>query len=194
MFDSVSRRHRSAITWSLVGIAVLIGATTALLKPKNEETTVSSGIQSLKSGDLKGAISNFESALKANPDDALTNALLCVSSNQAGEHQKALEHCKKAISIYEGPKARKRESGEIELFMLYSTQGSSQYFTGSEETAIDSYTRSIELKGDISHTHEMRGNIRYQIGAILSACGDWKSAAELGSVKAEEYIDTACNK
>ncbi|MGV2826632.1 tetratricopeptide repeat protein [Myxosarcina sp. GI1(2024)] len=68
-------------------------------------------------------------------------------------------------------------------------KGVSCRFQGEYQTAIEYYTRALELKPKFAHAYYSRGNAQFELGNYLKALNDYSQAIEFESDFVEAYYN-----
>lgn len=144
------------------------------------EEYLQNGISKHKQQDFKGAIKDYDKAIKAekNNKDAYYNRGTC---------ELALKDFKSAMSDF---------SKTIELDPKFAKAYYSRatVFVSQEKyvEALPDLDKTIELDPTVPNVLTLRGQIRAQIGNKKGACEDFNKAKEIGDKQADKYIKQFC--
>lgn len=167
----------------------------------------------LKTGDIDGAITNFERALEIEPGEAEYFYLFrALYANEA--YDKALRQINNAIKLnseFYGYFLNRGNTqlrlGKFEQALMdydYALQlepgvADSYYLRGKaldtlkrHEEAIIDFSRAIQLNPNDGTYFSKRGNARYAMGQRKAACLDWTIANNLGYYEDFDKIKTLC--
>jgi predicted O-linked N-acetylglucosamine transferase (SPINDLY family) len=131
------------------------------------------GLCYLMLGDLDRSIMNLERALLVNPNDlhALINAFNAYRS--AGEVEKSIDCCQRAISIEALSDENLHFKSFSNLMLLYSTLGTNRIEDARNTAEVYWSARASQKQGSTNHRTKCRSsNSRVKIGIISSEIGD----------------------
>ncbi len=77
-------------------------------------------------------------------------------------------------------------------YKSYYESGYAKHNSGDFQSAINDFSKSIELNPDYSDAYNFRGMSKYKSGDKSGACSDWKRAVELGNGGASEMAQRYC--
>lgn len=138
------------------------------------------GIEKHKEQDYKGAIKEYDKAIKTDKDyvDAYFNRGSC---------ELALKDFKSALNDFN--KTTELDSKYVKAYYSKASVYVSQEKYAEALPALD---KTIELDQTIPNALTLRGQIRAQTGNKKGACEDFNKAKEIGDKKAEKYISQFC--
>jgi tetratricopeptide (TPR) repeat protein len=139
-----------------------------------DEDLVNRGIEKGKSGDLDGAIADFNRAIELNPKD------------DAPYYNRAqVKRLKKDTAGAIADYTRAIELGSTNP-AAYNNRGNARAENNDREGAIADYTRAIELKPDYARAYYNRAVAKQAKGDSTGAKADFKSAGKLDPELASE--------
>jgi tetratricopeptide (TPR) repeat protein len=147
--------------------------------PKNPEISkiyASRGLAKEGLGDHRGAIGDFDTAIKLDPKMAGSYAGRGMVKNNTGDYSGAIEDFDSALKI------------DPKLIMAYFNRGISRYKSGDYKGTINDLDKTIELDPDISIVYFYRGVTRGKLGDKDKAMDDLKKAADMGYKPASDLI------
>ena len=128
---------------------------------------VNRGIEKAKSGDLDGAIADFDRAAELNPKDDAPYYNRAQARRLKNETAGAIADYTKAIELGSTNPA------------AYNNRGNARAETKNRDGAITDYTRAIELKPDYAHAYYNRAMLKKEKGDAAGAAADFKRAQKL---------------
>lgn len=141
---------------------------------ESDEDLVNRGIEKAKSGDLDGAIADFDSAIKLNPKDDAPYY------NRA-QARRLKKDAAGAIADY----TRAIELGSTNP-AAYNNRGNAKAENNDTAGAIADYTHAIELKPDYARAYYNRAVAKQEKGDTTGAEADFKFAQKLDPELASE--------
>ena len=118
-------------------------------------------------GDYKGAIADFDSAIRLNPDDAAAYLNRGLAKGQLGQHFAAIADYDSAIRL--NPDDAK----------TYYNRGNAKYNLGQHFAAIADFDSAIRLNPDDANAYYNRGSAKTQLNRISEAKQDLRTALRL---------------
>jgi tetratricopeptide (TPR) repeat protein len=129
--------------------------------------------------DYKGAIADYDQAIKLKPDyaDAYNNR--GVARRDLGDNKGAIADYDQAIKL------------KPDYAFAYSNRGIARRALGDNKGAIADYDQAIKLKPDYAFAYNNRGNARRALGDNKGAIADYQKAADLYKQqgKTKDYED-----
>ncbi len=126
-------------------------------------------------GHYRGAIADYDKAIKLNPKTRHTYYLRGNLKAALGKHKKAIADYDKAIQL------------NPEDFEAYKTRGAVKFSLGKPEQAILDYNKVIQLDPDNADAYNNRGMMRFRFGASEFSRGNVDQARELYEKAIEDY-------
>jgi tetratricopeptide (TPR) repeat protein len=172
------------------------------------------GIARYASGDVEGAVADYERAIELQPDyskpyENRGNARLAL-----GQYREAIADYDMAIRLdpsqatthfnrglardYLGDPASAIWDYDEALSLApdfteaYYSRGGARANTGDLAGAIDDYSQAIQLDPTVARSFLNRGVVKFAVGDTTGACQDWTAAARLGSEAAIEQLREGC--
>jgi tetratricopeptide (TPR) repeat protein len=145
--------------------------------PASDETDgnlVDRGIEKAKNGDLDGAITDFDRAIKADPKDDAPYFNRAQTKWLKKDADGAIADYTRAIELGSTNPA------------AYNNRGNARAENNDQDGAIADYTRAIELKPDYARAYYNRAVAKKEKGDASGAAADFKRARELDSQLASE--------
>jgi len=190
---------------------------TAYMKTKKNLTSLDYSIigkAKLNTGDVKGAIDDFEKALtkennesqhyylflalyqSASYQEAIDHINLAIEKNSEfygyylnrGNSRLMLGHFKEAISDYDY--ALELEPGVSDSYFL---RGRALDTLNMHKSAINDFTKAIAINPNDGTYYSKRGNAKYSSGDRKAACLDWTIANNLGYYEDYNKIKSLCD-
>jgi tetratricopeptide (TPR) repeat protein len=147
---------------------------------QTSQTYLQEGITKHKNQDLKGAISDYDKAIKADKSnkDAYFNRGTCFL---------ALKNFKPAMADF-------TKAIEIDAKYVNAYYSRASVFVSQEKyvEALPDLDKTIELKPNTPNALTLRGQIRAQSGNKKGACEDFAKAKEIGDKAADDYLSKFC--
>ena len=133
-------------------------------------------------GDYKGAITDYDSAIRLKPDYAKAYNNRGTAKHQLGQHFAAIADFDIAIRL-------KPDSAKA-----YNNRGTVKGNLGQHFAAIADYDNAIRLNPDDATTYFNRGTVKHQLGQHLAAIADFDIAIRLNPDHAETYLNRGVAK
>jgi tetratricopeptide (TPR) repeat protein len=127
---------------------------------------VNRGIEKAKSGDLDGAIADFDRAAELNPKDDAPYYNRAQAKRLKNDTAGAIAEDTKAIELGSTNPA------------AYNNRGNARAETKNRDGAITDYTRAIELKPDYAHAYYNRAMLKKEKGDAAGAAGRFQTRAK----------------
>ncbi len=140
----------------------------------------------LQKADYKGAIVDFNQAIKLNTNLPQAYLGLGISYSKIGNKQQAIQNYNQALKF----------NGNFAD--AYFSRGQTYYEIGNRQQAIADYEQAIRFNPNYALAYLERGAIRYQIGSKPQGIQDFRQASELfskqGDTKNYQLAQTLINK
>jgi tetratricopeptide (TPR) repeat protein len=133
----------------------------------SDNDLVNRGIEKAKSGDLDGAIADFDRAVEINPKDDAPYYNRAQARGLKNDTAGAIADYTKAIELGSTNPA------------AYNNRGNARAENNDRDGAIADYTRAIELKPDYARAYYNRAMLRKEKGDAAGAAADFKRAKQL---------------
>jgi tellurium resistance protein TerD len=144
------------------------------------------GSMKLQKADYKGAIVDFNQAIKLNTNLPQAYLGLGISYSKIGNKQQAIQNYNQALKF----------NGNFAD--AYFSRGQTYYEIGNRQQAIADYEQAIRFNPNYALAYLERGAIRYQIGSKPQGIQDFRQASELfskqGDTKNYQLAQTLINK
>ena len=118
-------------------------------------------------GDYKGAIADFDSAIRLKPDYADVYYNRGLAKSDLGQHSAAIADLDTAIRLNPDDSD------------AYNSRGNAKYKLGQHVAAIADYDTAIRLKPDDAGAYNNRGVAKRQLGQHVAAIADYDTAIRL---------------
>ena len=128
-------------------------------------------------GDYKGAIADYDSAIRLNPDNANTYYNRGTAKGDLGQHFAAIADFDIAIRL-------KPDYAEA-----YNNRGIVKGKLGQHSAAIADFDTAIRLKPDYAEAYNNRGIVKSKLGQHLAAIADYDTAIRLKPDDAKAYYN-----
>jgi tetratricopeptide (TPR) repeat protein len=144
--------------------------------------------------DQKGAIADFEKALKIDKyDESVLQLYGVFLANVVGDGKGALEKFDTVIELNPSHKLAYLERGKTEYLIAINLNNATySVLTNFYTRAYADLSKSIELDSKLGEAYFYRGEVIHITGRKKNACIDYKKALELGYEKALESVQTFC--
>lgn len=133
------------------------------------------GVAKYNLGDIRGAISDFDKSLKANPLSAQSYHYKAIALSQVSEYDKALKEISSALEL--------RPNSPDFLFTL----GVLQFQTQNYPKAIGTFTRVIQLESSNADAWYNRATAKLLIADTLGAISDYSTTINVNPFHAAAY-------
>ena len=140
------------------------------------ETYFNRGCIKHEQADYKGAIADFDEAIRLKPDFVIAYAVRGVAHQHMEQYLAAIADYDEAIRL---------ESGYT---MVYSNRGLAKDRLGQHLAAIADYDEAIRLSPDLAETYANRGLAKRNLGQMSSANDDFRIALRLAEQDDDEKL------
>jgi tetratricopeptide (TPR) repeat protein len=170
-------------------------------KSLSSEDFFTQGWEKQNKGDLKGAIADYDQAIRLKSDDAAAYYKRGNARFKVGDKEKAIADYDQAIKLNPGYSDAYYNRGNVRFKVgdkeeavadynqviqfqpdcahAYYNRGLARSALGDKQGAIADYDQAIKLKPDYAKAHNNRGNARSALGDKQGAIADFKKAIEL---------------
>jgi len=170
----------------------------------------SDGLKKYNEKDFKGAIADYSSAIRINPNDDISYSNRGIAKSDLGDKQGAIADYNEVIRLKPDSAiaygSRGNAKGELgdkkgaiadynEAIRLkpnddisYSNRGLAKYELGDKQGAIADYNEAIRLKPNDANTYLGRGKAKYELGDKQGAIADYNEAIRLNPNYALAYL------
>ena len=128
-------------------------------------------------GDYKGAIADYDTAIRLKPDDAIAYYNRGLAKSMLGQHFAAIADYDSAIRL--NPDDAK----------AYNNRGNAKDDLGQHFAAIADYDSAIRIKPDDATAYYNRGNVKDNLGQHFAAIADYDIAIRLKPDYAKAYYN-----
>ena len=143
--------------------------------PTDANGYYSQGLAFAEQGDYRGALANYEQAIKLDPNYAEAYVGRGVAYSNLGEKQKAIDDYSQAIKLNPNYAA------------AYNNRGLAYSNLGEKQKAIDDYNQAIKLNPNYANAYNNRGIVYYNLGEKQKAIDDYNQAIKLNPNLAQAY-------
>ena len=133
-------------------------------------------------GDYKGAIADYDIAIRLKPDDAIAYNNRGAAKGDLGQHFAAIADFDIAIRL------------KPDDAIAYNNRGNAKDDLGQHFAAIADYDTAIRLKLDYADAYYNRGITRHNLGQYFVAIADYDTAIRLKPDDAEAYYNRGVAK
>jgi tetratricopeptide (TPR) repeat protein len=121
-------------------------------------------MQKLRTGDLKGAVKDYSTALAQNPKDAESYVNRGIAYNELGQNQQAIADYNKALEL------------KPDLVLAYYNRANAHQQLKQSKDVIADYDKIITLDPEYAYAYANRGATYFQIGRKKEAIEDINKA------------------
>jgi len=139
------------------------------------------GVDKANAGDIKGAVSAFDEAIRLDPQNAIYYYNRGTAKFYLNDFKSAIADLDNAASI------------EPNDSRIYSNRGAARLSMDDPKGAIFDFDKAIKLDANSARDYFMRGQAKIGLTDKTGGCDDLHKAKELGHKHAQEYIDQYCN-
>ncbi|WP_341532336.1 tetratricopeptide repeat protein (plasmid) [Nostoc sp. UHCC 0302] len=164
----------SAKTGADVGVSA--PNTPTATAPKADDFYIQAG-DKYKKGDFRGAITDYNQAIKINPNYANAYYNRGIARDDLADLQGAIADYNQAIKI------------NPNLAEAYINRGIARYDLGDKQGAIADYNQAIKINPNLALAYSNRGIARYDLGDKQGAIADYNQAIKINPNLAEAYIN-----
>ncbi|WP_413440601.1 tetratricopeptide repeat protein [Synechococcus sp. MIT S1220] len=171
----------------LLGLTPVVGIGAGLLTTQAAfaQTAIelfNSGLDKAKSGNLKGAITDWTKAIEIDPKYADAYYNRGVVKHDLKDYRGAIADYTKAIKYYPND----LDAG------VYDNRGGAKYELKDYQGAISDYTKAIQINSNYAKAYTNRGVVLGIVGDLKGSCRDWKKAVDLGDTRPIEWVRNEC--
>lgn len=165
------------ILGGLLGIVLLSGLIWLFQRPNQTKAEAfhMQGIEKQKRGNLKGAIAEFDQAVRLNPTSAETYYKRGNAYYDLKDYESALKDYTKAIQL------------DSQNMNAYFNRGLTRYDMGDQRGAIEDFTHVLALQPNDVEAHYKRGYANYELGIYQAAIDDYTAVIQLKPKESESY-------
>ena len=146
------------------------------------ETYFTWGYTKYNLGDYKGAIADYDSAIRLKPDLAAVYYNRGIAKYKLGQHFAAIADYDTAIRL------------KPDYANTYYNRGIAKYKLGQHFAAIADYDTAIRLKPDYANTYYNRGIAKHDLGQHVAAIADFDTAIRIKPDYADAYYNRGIAK
>jgi tetratricopeptide (TPR) repeat protein len=133
------------------------------------------GLEKADEGNFKGAIEDFNQAIRLNPNYAVAYICRGIAHSAIGDQKAAIEDYNQAIRL------------NPNYADAYNNRGNARSAIGDQKAAIEDYNQAIRLNPNYADAYNNRGNARSAIGDQKAAIEDYNQAIRLNPNYADAY-------
>ncbi|BBC23399.1 CHAT domain-containing tetratricopeptide repeat protein [Pseudanabaena sp. ABRG5-3] len=134
-------------------------------------------LEKSKKGDKNGAITDYNEAIRLNPNNSITYYNRGVAKYDLGDKNGAITDYNEAIRL--------NPNNSI----TYYNRGVAKYDLGDKNGAITDYNEAIRLNSNYDKAYDNRGFVKYNLGDKNGAIADYNEAIRLNPNNANAYYD-----
>jgi len=146
----------------------------------NSEDYYNKGVDKVQVNDFKGAIVEFNMAIKLNPSFTAAYYNRGTANFKLQDYKSAIDDFTKAIKI------------NPDLMQPYYNRGLAKFKLEDYQGAWGDFNKAIKFNPDYADAYLNRGLMEILLGKKESGCVDLNKASSLGSVKANQAIKVYC--
>jgi tetratricopeptide (TPR) repeat protein len=160
------------------GTFYLLGLTNPVrIEQKSANTYYKEGLEKYNNKDFRGAIEDYNSAIKINPNYANAYIGRGLARSDLGDKQAAIEDYNSAIKI------------NPNYALAYYNRGIVRSDLGDKQAAIEDYTQAIKINPNYALAYNNRGLARSDLGDNQAAIEDYTQAIKINSNYALAYYN-----
>ena len=146
------------------------------------EDLVEKGLEKYEKKNYKGAIDDYDQAIKLKPDYS-------AAYNNRGIARRDLGDNKAAITDFDQAIQTNRNWRKGGLWTAYNNRGIARRDLGDNKAAIDDFDQAIKLKPDLAEAYNSRGDARSALGDNKAAIDDYDQAIRLKPDYTDAYFN-----
>jgi tetratricopeptide (TPR) repeat protein len=172
--------HRSQPCIKLLSLLMLIGSlaigceSTAPETKAPESKSALQATNKLRTGDLAGALKDYNQAIAQNPKDADLYVNRGIALDELGQHQQAITDYTKALEL------------KPDQVLAYYNRANAHQQIKENDKAIADYTKSISLDPNYPYAYANRGATYFVMGKKEAAIADLQKASEIFASKNDQ--------
>jgi tetratricopeptide (TPR) repeat protein len=158
----------------LMLMSSLAGCTSTVPETKAPESkSALQATNKLRTGDLAGALKDYNQAIAQNPKDADAYVNRGIAQDELGQHQAAIADYTKALEL------------KPDRILAYYNRANAYHQLKENEKAIADYTKIISLDAKYSYAYANRGATYFVMGKKEAAIADLQKASEIFASKSD---------
>lgn len=150
----------------------------------NSKDYYNQGVDKVAANDFKGAIIDFNMAIKLDPEYADAYYNRATAKLKLKDYKSAIDDFTEAIET---------KSTSMPQFYPYYNRGLAKFQSQDYQGALADFNKTLEIKPDYADAYLNRGLIKIVLGKKENGCVDLKKAKSLGAAKADKAIEVYCN-
>jgi tetratricopeptide (TPR) repeat protein len=147
----------------------------AILPKPSADSFLTSGLEKYNAKDYHGAIADYDTAIRLNPDFAMAYSGRGNAKKDLGDRKGALADYDTAIRL------------DPDFAIAYNNRGAAKRDLGDKQGAIVDYDTAIRLNPDFAMAYSGRGNAKKDLGDRKGALADYDTAIRLNPNFADAY-------
>lgn len=153
----------------------LAGCTSTAPETKAPESkSALQATKKLRTGDLAGALKDYNQAIAQNPKDADAYVNRGIAQDELGQHQAAIADYTKALEL------------KPDQILAYYNRANAYHQLKENKKAIADYTKIISLDAKYSYAYANRGATYFVMGKKEAAIADLQKASEIFASKSDQ--------
>lgn len=153
----------------LSGLAIACEEPPAKTTPKSQLAL--EAMQKLRTGDLSGALKDYDAAIAQNPKDADSYVNRGITHNELGQNPQAIADYTKALEL------------EPDQILAYYNRANAYQQLKQYKEAMADYRKIIDLDPEYAYAYANRGATYFQMGQKQEAIADLEKAIKIFSSK-----------
>jgi tetratricopeptide (TPR) repeat protein len=160
----------------VLSLVILVSSLAIACEEPPTETTPKSqpaleAMQKLRTGDLSGALKDYDAAIAQNPKDADSYVNRGITHNELGQNPQAIADYTKALEL------------KPDQILAYYNRANAYHQLKQYEEAMADYRKTIDLDPEYAYAYANRGATYFQMGQKPEAIADLEKAIEIFSSK-----------
>jgi tetratricopeptide (TPR) repeat protein len=160
----------------VLSLVVLVSGLAIACEEPPAETMLKSqpaleAMQKLRTGDLSGALKDYDAAIAQNPKDADSYVNRGITHNELGQNPQAIADYTKALEL------------KPDQILAYYNRANAYHQLKQYEEAMADYRKTIDLDPQYAYAYANRGATYFQMGQKSEAIADLEKAIEIFSSK-----------
>jgi tetratricopeptide (TPR) repeat protein len=151
------------------GLAIACEGPPVETTPKSQSAL--GAMQKLRTGDLGGALKDYDTAIAQNPKDADSYVNRGITHNELGQNKQAIADYTKALEL------------KPDQILAYYNRANAYHQLKQYKEAIADYRKTIDLDPQYAYAYANRGATYFQMGQKPEAIADLEKAIEIFSSK-----------
>jgi tetratricopeptide (TPR) repeat protein len=162
-----------ALSLILLVSGLMIACESPPPEPAPKSQPALEAMQKLRTGDLKGAVKDYSTAIAQNPEDADSYINRGIAQNELGQNQQAITDYTKALEL------------QPDQVLAYYNRANVYHQLKQYKDAIADYSNIIDLDSNYAYAYANRGATYFQMNQKKEAIADLEQAIEIFSSKSD---------